>query len=120
MTKRSLTVLQEAFLEHLFGDAKGNPVKAKVMAGYDPASSTKTIMNSVSDHIVERTRQFLAENGPKAAVSLVDVMDNPSILGVAYKLSAAKDVLDRIGISKTEKVELSSNGVFLLPPKDEN
>jgi len=46
------------------------------------------------------------------------VLDNPTDLGVKEKLAAAKDILDRIGVSKVEKIDLSgSNGIFILPSK---
>ena len=40
-------------------------------------------------------------------------------LGIKEKLNAAKDLLDRAGIVKTEKVEIqASNGIMILPAKD--
>lgn len=115
---RQLTERQTAFLEHLFGDAKGVAHVAKVMAGYSPNYSTSDIVKSVEDELLDYTKRFLVQNGPKAAISLISAMDDPTELGIKYKLTAAKDVLDRIGISKTEKVEVS-NGLFILPPKDD-
>jgi hypothetical protein len=40
-------------------------------------------------------------------------------LGIKEKLNAAKDMLDRAGFTKTEKVQVeSTNGVMILPTKD--
>jgi hypothetical protein len=46
-------------------------------------------------------------------------MNDPTELGIKEKMVAAKDVLDRAGIIKTDKVDIqTSSSVFYLPPKD--
>jgi hypothetical protein len=46
-------------------------------------------------------------------------MIDPTELGLRDKLNAAKDLLDRVGIVKTEKIQVeSSNGLMILPPKE--
>jgi hypothetical protein len=58
-------------------------------------------------------------NAPKAAMAVIGGIDDPTQLGIKEKLSAAKDLLDRAGLIKTEKIEVnSSGGVMLLPAKD--
>jgi hypothetical protein len=48
-------------------------------------------------------------------------MVDPTELGLREKLSAAKDLLDRVGLVKTEKVQVeASNGLMILPPKDKD
>jgi hypothetical protein len=48
-------------------------------------------------------------------------MDDPTQLGIRDKIAAAKDVLDRTGFAKTEKVEVGgSNPLFILPAKNED
>ena len=50
---------------------------------------------------------------------MVDVLNNPSELGNQHRLNAAKELLDRVGIHKTDKVEVTApSGIMLLPPKD--
>jgi hypothetical protein len=115
---KTYTEKQQLFIEHLFGAAKGNAIEAKVMAGYSPDFSTSQLVKSVEEEIVERTKRFLVENGPKAVLGLVGIIDNPTQLGANYKLIAVKDLLDRIGVAKTEKIDVGG-GVFLLPPKNE-
>lgn len=112
------TEKQIAFVDHLFGDAMGNAVRAKEMAGYFPTFSTANLVKSVEDLILERTKQYLVQNGPKAVISLISVLDDPVQLGVNHKINVARDILDRIGVQKTEKMEVAG-GVFVLPPKDE-
>jgi hypothetical protein len=44
---------------------------------------------------------------------------DPTELGIKEKLNAAKDLLDRAGVVKTEKMEIqASNGIMILPAKD--
>jgi hypothetical protein len=48
------------------------------------------------------------------------VLDDPTALGAKNSVAAAKEVLDRVGIVKKEKLEVSSedgNGIFILPAK---
>jgi hypothetical protein len=116
MSKRPLSERQKLFLEHLFGEAKGNYQAAKVMAGYTPEYSTSELVSRIEDELLEYTKRYLVVHGPKAAISLIGAMDDPTQLGIQYKLAAAKDVLDRVGITKTEKVDVS-NGLFILPPR---
>ena len=49
---------------------------------------------------------------------MVSGIDDPTQLGIRDRLGAAKELLDRVGQIKTEKVqEEASGGVMLLPPK---
>lgn len=114
---KTLTDQQRLFLEVLFDQAGGDVVKAKKLAGYSETYPTSAVVKTLQDEIVEATKTYLARNGAKAAIGLVGVLDNPIELGVKEKLAAAKDILDRIGVSKTEKVDVTSNGVFILPAK---
>ena len=61
----------------------------------------------------------MARNAPKAAVALTSAITDPTQLGIKDKMSAAKEVLDRIGLIKTERLQVeASGGVILLPPKN--
>lgn len=117
MAKRALTDQQKTFLEVLFDQAEGDFVAAKKMAGYSETYPTSQIVNTLRDEIVEATKAYIARSGPKAAVRLVGVLSNPLELGVKEIIAASKDILDRAGVVKTEKVEVSGNGVFILPAK---
>ena len=52
----------------------------------------------------------MARIGPKAAVAFGQALIDPTELGVKEKMSAAKEVLDRAGIVKTERVEVQASG----------
>ncbi len=48
-----------------------------------------------------------------------EVMDDPTELGNKEKMIAAKDLLDRAGFVKTDKVEVKAvSPLFILPEKD--
>lgn len=118
--KKELNDQQKKFLEVLFQEAEGNPTKAKLLAGYHEKYPTKTIMTLLKDEIIEATQLFLAYNAPKAAVAVISGIDNPTQLGMKEKLNSAKDLLDRVGVVKTEKIKIDAVGsnIMILPPKD--
>ena len=103
---KKLTAKQPKFLDVLFEEAKGNPVTATKLAGYSHDLATSTITNAFQDEIADLTKKFLATTATKAAYSLAEVIDNPTDLGNKERMIAAKDVLDRGGFVKTDKVEV--------------
>lgn len=117
-----LTNLQKAFLEHLFSDqCKGDPLKAKRAAGYSENTAVTEVVASLKDEILAATRDYLAANSARAATQMVGLLSNPVQLGGQTLLSAAKEVLDRVGVVKPEKAVIdASGGVLLLPPKKES
>jgi len=117
---RELTTKQQTFLQVLFDEADGDYTKAKRLAGYSETTSPSEVLRSLKDEVLELTREYLAMNAPRAARAMINVLERPSELGNQHRLNAAKELLDRIGIQKTDKVEVSSpNGIMLLPPKND-
>jgi hypothetical protein len=114
-----LTDKQEAFLDALMSEARGNIRAAMDIAGYSKSTKSSEVVGPLKDDIVERASMMLALNAPKAAFGIVDVLDDPSALGARNAISAAREVLDRSGIVKKEQVEVTTNqgGLFVLPPK---
>lgn len=116
---RELTEKQAKFLEVLFEEAGGDVLRAKELAGYSSNSPTTDIIKGIKEELMERTQLYMARNAPRAAMSLVSGMVDPTELGLRDKLSAAKDLLDRVGLVKTEKVQVeATNGLMILPPKE--
>lgn len=116
--KRELTERQQKFLNVLFDEANGDVVKAKLLAGYSEHSATTSIIATMKDEIMEATHMFMSRNAPKAAVAMVSGVDDPTQLGIRDKLAASKELLDRVGLIKTEKLQVeATGGVMLLPPK---
>ena len=118
MKKRELSDRQKKFIEVLFDQANGDPVQAKILAGYSEHSGTSAIVASMKEEIMEATQLYMSRNAPKAAVAMVSGVDDPTQLGIRDKMTAAKDLLDRVGLIKTEKLQVeASGGVMIMPPK---
>jgi hypothetical protein len=116
---RNLTENQQKFIEVLFDEAGGDVVLAKKLAGYSSTTPTRLIVESLKDEIADATRSYFARTAPKAAMAMVGALSDPTELGIKDKMAAAKDLLDRAGLVKTERVDVtSSGGVFYLPPKE--
>ena len=117
---KNLTEKQAKFLEVLFDEAGGDVVLAKKLAGYNEASSTTAIVESLKDEIADKTRTYFARTAPKAAMAMVGALYDPTELGIKEKMVAAKDLLDRAGLGKVDKVDVSSSsgGIFYLPTKE--
>ena len=119
--KRNLTASQEKFLDALFGEARGVPRKAGELAGYSEHSYPKVLRNLRSE-IVSRAENYLATHSAQAATKMVDMLDEDGATPhAAIRLEAAKQILDRIGIAKKEKLDINvkaMHGLFILPAKD--
>ena len=115
---RQLTEKQQLFLQVLFEEANGDAGKAKKLAGYSEGTAINDIVTSLKDEIMDATQTYMARNAPKAAVALAGGLYDPTELGIRDKMAAAKELLDRTGLIKTEKIQVeSSGGVMLMPPK---
>ena len=115
---RQLTEKQQKFLAVLFDEAGGDMVTAKKMAGYSDATTTTEIVKGLKEEILEATQMYMARNAPKAAMAMTGALYDPTELGIRDKMSAAKELLDRVGLVKTEKMQVeASGGVMLMPPK---
>jgi len=115
---RQLTEKQQKLLDVLFDEAGGDIVQAKKLAGYADTSSTAEIVKGIKEEILEATQMYMARNAPRAAIAMVGGLLDPTELGIRDKMSAAKELLDRTGLVKTEKMQVeASGGVMLMPPK---
>lgn len=117
---RKYTEKQTAFLDALMSEAKGNIRKAMDIAGYEKGAKSTHVVSSLREEIIDRASMVLALNSTKAAFGLVDVLDDPTTMGARNSISAASQVLDRVGLVKQEKVEVKNTGgaMFILPPKE--
>ena len=115
---RQLTEQQQKFLSVLFDEAGGNIAQAKKLAGYADTTSSTHVVNSLKEEILDVTHSYLAFNVPKAAMAMVNALHDPTELGIRDKMAAAKELLDRTGLVKTEKMQVETKGgVMLMPPK---
>jgi len=113
------TEKQEAFLQALTNEAQGDIRAAMRIAGYSDSTKTSEVVNPLREEIIERTQTMLAVNAPKAASGLLGVLNDPSAMGARNAVSAASQILDRVGVVKKEQVEVEGKGnaMFILPPK---
>ena len=118
-TKRELTEKQQMFLEHLV-ECQGDAKKAAELAGYK--SHYHHVVKTLKSEILELTQEILANSAPKAAFKLVEIMDSKKpIIQANNKLTAAQTLLDRVGVTKVDKVDVTHNmnsgGIFLMSDK---
>ena len=120
--ERELTERQQSFLDNLIHTG-GDPKKAAELAGYAEGSYTQ-VVKALKEDIIELASHILAQSAPKAAIKLVDVMDSEEpIPQASVRLQAAQTILDRIGLGKTERMNIAhkvSGGIFILPEKSVN
>ena len=119
-SERVLTERQQKFLDCLI-QTGGDPKLAADLAGYAEGSYLQVI-KSLKNEIIDLATQILAQSAPKAALKLVHVMEsNEPIPQANVKLQAAQTILDRIGVSKTDKLDISvddsGGSLFILPAK---
>jgi phage terminase small subunit len=118
MTK-TLNEKQQKFMAVLFDEAGGDVTLAKKMAGYSSTTATSHVIKALKDEIADATKEYMARVAPRAAVAMGNALIDPTELGIRDKMTAAKDLLDRAGFIKTEKVNVeSSGGLFVLPAKE--
>ena len=119
--KKELTPKQEAFIDALIQNG-GNVSQAMRTAGYEQTSRA-WLVKSVSEEIVERTQNYLAAHGMKAASNLITALDEDGTTPKGeLRLKAAESLLNRIGIGSRETVDhnvTAMHGVVLLPNKQE-
>lgn len=120
-TKKSLTTKQQTFLDNLMtcgGDAK----LAAELAGYAEGSYV-SVVKALKNEILELTTNMLAFNAPRAAQSIINMVTSTEPLPQAnIRLQAAQTLLDRVGVSKTDKLDVEvkgQGGIFILPAKKE-
>ncbi len=130
---KELTDKQRTFLSVLFSEADGDPRKAAELAGYAPTSYPRVVqglkdeiyprvVQGLKDEIIERAESVLAAHSPQAALGISRALtDDGSIPGANIRMEAAKQILDRVGLVKKEKIDVNAkvaHGIFVLPAKE--
>ena len=116
---KALTEKQQSFLDNLI-ETGGDPKKAAELAGY--SGNYHQVIKSLRQEVIELASDVLARSAPQAAFKLVDIMNSDKpIPQVSNKLQAAQTILDRVGVSKSDKLDVThstSGGLFILPKKE--
>ena len=115
---RNLTDKQKSFLDNLVA-TEGDFKKSAELAGY--SGNHYQVLKSLKEEVVDLASDVLARSAPKAAFKLVEMIDsNRPIPQASQKLNAAQTILDRVGVAKTDRVQVDHNvqgGIFILPEK---
>jgi phage terminase small subunit len=118
--KRNLTEKQQSFLDNIV-TTEGDFKKSAELAGY--SGNHYQILKSLKQEVVDLASDVLARSAPKAAFKLIEMVESDRpVPQASQKLAAAQTILDRVGVSKTDRVEVNHNvqgGIFVLPAKDE-
>ena len=117
--KKELTNKQQDFLNNLIecnGDPKAAAKKARYRAHYQVTKTLKA-------EIIDLAETILARSAPQAALKMVNIMNSDEPIPQAnMRLQAAQSILDRIGLSKTDRIDVThktDQGLFILPAKKE-
>ena len=118
---KELTDRQRTFLDCLFDAANGNIRTAMKIAGYSENTKTSSVLLTLQNEIIDRTQMYLASNGPMAAMAMTGVLTDPTALGNRDRISAAREILDRTGIVKTERISVQAEpqSMIMFAPKAE-
>ena len=117
--KKELTVKQQSFLDHLV-ETNGDAKKSAELAGY--SGNHYQVLKALKNEVLELTTEVLAQAAPQAAFKLLDIMNSDAPIPQANnKLQAAQTILDRVGIAKTERLDINhkvAGGIFIMPEKE--
>ena len=120
-TNKELTIKQQSFLDNLV-ECQGDTKLAGEKAGYSP-TSLNGVVKSLKTEILDLATNILAQSAPKAAMKLVHIMDSADPIPQAnMRIQAAQTILDRVGLGKTDRLDVTVNtagGLFILPAKQE-
>ena len=115
---RNLTAKQQSFLNHLV-ETGGDFKKSAELAGY--SGNHYQVLRSLREEVVDLASDVLAREAPTAAFKIIEVMKSDKPVPQANnKLQAAQTILDRVGVSKTDRIDVNHNtggGIFILPEK---
>ena len=116
---KTLTDKQQKFLDCLIS-TNGDPKQAAELAGY--SGNHYQVIEALKNEIIDLATNVLANSAPEAAFKLVEIMKtNKPMPQIQNKLQAAQAILDRVGVTKKERLDVNHNvtgGVFILPAKE--
>ena len=110
------------FIEHFVEN--GNALEACRYAGYTNDDHKKlrnlanTLKSQLKSEIEQLSRERLKHIAPKALHTMEHLLTSADTDAVRFQ--ASKDLLDRAGFVKTDKVEVkATNPLFILPEKED-
>lgn len=112
-----LTEKDQYFLSVLFSECRGNFTDAMQKAGIN--ETELAIRKRLKSHIQEASKDYLATSSVKASIELVGVLADPMVPGAKNTIAAAKEILDRGGVTVKDETPVRENYVFILPAKED-
>ena len=108
MPKESnLTAKQRFFFDALISEeAMGDLRTVMRIAEYSDNAKVPHTAKELREEIREATETLLAMYAPKAAYALTSIVDNPDTFNARHLISAAKEILDRTGLVKKNRLNL--------------
>jgi hypothetical protein len=115
---KQLSEQQQAFIDALMENG-GIVTDAAKTAGYSKARGY-ALVRELKEDIIEAAEYILAMHAPRAANTLTQGLGGGEHTPTPTAVDCAKQVLDRVGLVKKDKVEISgpAQAIFFLPPKD--
>jgi len=117
--RSELTEKQCKFLDlYIYGEHRGNAQACAEQAGYQRSSAPQTV-RGLREEIIAEVEYALAGSTPLALFALLDGVMDGTIPGINGRIECAKQILDRAGLAKKEKMDLNVAvpGLFILPAK---
>lgn len=98
------------------------PKEAAAKAGYSQYESVYHIIRKYKDYYLNRLNEKMLLHLPKAMEVQINAMDyDGKQIGLEQRQKAAMDIMDRAGLIKKDKLEITASGgagIFILPAKD--
>jgi hypothetical protein len=119
--KNEITEKQNNFLDALF-DNGGDINEAMLTSDYQQGSKG-WLVRSLRSEIIERAKYELAGSAVKSVKRISETLDADGTIPNSHmelRMKAATDILDRVGISKRQEVDIKAeliHGIVLLPAK---
>lgn len=118
---REYTPKQRKFLKLFAQNNFTKPEDCAIKAGYK--QHYWDVVHMLKEDIKEIAESILIGSAPSAASAVIEILNSTApVPNAQTKLQAAKEVLDRTGVVRTERHEHDhqvSGGLFLLPVKHE-
>ena len=116
---KKLTEKQQKFLDAIL-ETNGDIAEAGKLAGY--SGNYHQPLKALKEEVIDLDSDVLARSAPQAAFKLLEVLNsNKPITQANNKLQAAQTILDRVGLARTDRVQVDHNvsgGIFILPEKE--
>ena len=86
-------------------DTGGDFKKSAELAGY--SGNHYQVLKSLKEEVVDLAQNVLAREAPTAAFKIIEVLKSDRPIPQAnYKLQDAQTILSRVGISKTDRIDV--------------